>query len=31
MGASVPAWQRAVIQLADELSRVGDRALRMAA
>jgi len=31
LGASVPAWQRAVINVVDELSRVGDRALRMAA
>jgi len=31
MGAKVPAWQRTVINFVDELSRVGDRALRMAA
>ena len=31
MGATVPGWQRTVINLVDELSRVGDRALRMAA
>lgn len=31
MGAAVPAWQRSVISLVDALSRVGDRALRMAA
>ena len=30
-GATVPAWQRTVINFIDELSRVGDRALRMAA
>jgi hypothetical protein len=30
-GAKVPSWQRAVIHVVDELSRVGDRALRMAA
>ena len=30
-GATVPGWQRAVINFVDELSRVGDRALRMAA
>jgi hypothetical protein len=30
-GATVPAWQRAVIDFVDGLSRVGDRALRMAA
>jgi hypothetical protein len=31
MGAKVPGWQRTVINFVDELSRVGDRALRMAA
>ena len=31
MGAKVPTWQRTVINFVDELSRVGDRALRMAA
>jgi hypothetical protein len=31
MGAEVPRWQRAIIGVIDELSRVGDRALRMAA
>ncbi|MCU1281197.1 MAG: hypothetical protein JWM53_4743, partial [bacterium] len=31
IGATVPGWQRAVINFVDELSRVGDRALRMAA
>ena len=31
MGAKIPAWQRTVINLVDELSRVGDRALRIAA
>jgi hypothetical protein len=31
MGATVPGWQRTVINFVDELSRVGDRALRMAA
>ena len=30
-GAKVPSWQRAIINVVDELSRVGDRALRMAA
>ncbi len=31
MGTKVPAWQRAVIDVVDTLSRVGDRALRLAA
>jgi hypothetical protein len=30
-GASVPGWQRAIIGVVDGLSRVGDRALRLAA
>jgi hypothetical protein len=31
LGAEVPRWQRAVIGVVDNLSRVGDRALRLAA
>jgi hypothetical protein len=31
LGADVPRWQRAVIGVVDNLSRVGDRALRLAA
>jgi hypothetical protein len=31
LGATVPRWQRTVIGFVDNLSRVGDRALRMAA
>jgi hypothetical protein len=31
LGAEVPAWQRMVIGVVDGLSRVGDKALRMAA
>lgn len=31
VGARVPGWQRTVIHVVDELSRVGDRALRLAA
>jgi hypothetical protein len=30
-GAPVPAWQRAIIGVVDSLSRVGDRALKLAA
>jgi hypothetical protein len=31
MGANVPGWQRAIIGVVDGLSRVGDRALKVAA
>ena len=31
LGAVVPGWQRAIIGVVDELSRVGDRALRLTA
>jgi hypothetical protein len=31
MGAAVPGWQRAIIGVVDGLSRVGDRALKLAA
>jgi hypothetical protein len=30
-GATVPSWQRAIIGVVDGLSRVGDRALKLAA
>ncbi len=31
MGAELPAWQRAIVGVVDGLSKVGDRALRLAA